>query len=83
MASWCVAVDVVQGPDDLPHVGLVDRTHRKRQSHAIALAVRPALAKIGGRYGASVKIVEVPPGPPVLAPIVAEIYCPSPRRSDL
>jgi multidrug efflux pump subunit AcrB len=59
------------------HVGLVDKAQRHRKSHAIALAVRPALAKIGDRYGASVKVVEVPPGPPVLAPIVAEIYGPS------
>jgi len=58
------------------HVGLVDKSLRHRKSHAIALAVRPALAKIGERYGASIKIVEVPPGPPVLAPIVAEIYGP-------
>ena len=57
-------------------VNLVDKHHRKRQSHEIALAVRPMLAKIGERYGASVKVVEVPPGPPVLAPIVAEIYGP-------
>ncbi|MEN6540112.1 MAG: efflux RND transporter permease subunit [Mizugakiibacter sp.] len=57
-------------------VTLVDKARRKRQSHAIALAVRPALAAIGTRYGASVKVVEVPPGPPVLAPIVAEIYGP-------
>ncbi|MGB5940966.1 MAG: efflux RND transporter permease subunit [Rhodanobacter sp.] len=57
-------------------VGLVDKSERSRQSHAIALAVRPALAKIGARYGASVKVVEVPPGPPVLAPIVAEVYGP-------
>ncbi|KZC15382.1 multidrug transporter AcrB [Rhodanobacter sp. FW510-R12] len=57
-------------------VSLVDKHERQRQSHAIALAVRPALAKIGARYGASVKVVEVPPGPPVLAPIVAEVYGP-------
>ncbi len=57
-------------------VNLVDKHERKRQSHEIALAVRPALAKIGQRNGASVKVVEVPPGPPVLAPIVAEIYGP-------
>ncbi|MGN2250193.1 efflux RND transporter permease subunit [Frateuria sp. GZRe14] len=57
-------------------VNLVDKSLRDRQSHAIALAIRPALAKIGARYGASVKIVEVPPGPPVLAPIVAEVYGP-------
>ena len=57
-------------------VNLVDKHERKRKSHDIALAVRPMLAKIGARYGASVKVVEVPPGPPVLAPIVAEIYGP-------
>ncbi|HEX6613981.1 MAG TPA: efflux RND transporter permease subunit [Rhodanobacteraceae bacterium] len=57
-------------------VNLVDKADRKRQSHAIALSVRPMLAKIGARFGASVKVVEVPPGPPVLAPIVAEIYGP-------
>jgi len=57
-------------------VNLVDKHERKRQSHAIALAVRPRLAAIGAKYGASVKVVEVPPGPPVLAPIVAELYGP-------
>jgi multidrug efflux pump subunit AcrB len=57
-------------------VSLVDKSERSRQSHAIALAMRPALARIGARYGASVKVVEVPPGPPVLAPIVAEVYGP-------
>ena len=57
-------------------VNLVDKHLRSRQSHAIALAVRPALANIGARYGASVKLVEVPPGPPVIAPIVAEVYGP-------
>ena len=69
--------DLRSGPTvgDL-QVTLVDKAARKRQSHAIALVVRPALAKIGERYGASVKVVEVPPGPPVLAPIVAEIYGP-------
>ena len=57
-------------------VNLVDKHHRKEQSHAIATRVRPALQAIGMRYGANVKVVEVPPGPPVLAPIVAEIYGP-------
>jgi multidrug efflux pump subunit AcrB len=55
-------------------VNLVDRRHRSRQSHDIAMAVRRPLQEIGARLGANVKIVEVPPGPPVLAPIVAEIY---------
>ncbi|WP_374317438.1 efflux RND transporter permease subunit [Aquabacterium sp.] len=57
-------------------VNLVDKHHRKEQSHAIATRVRPALQAIGLRYGANVKVVEVPPGPPVLAPIVAEVYGP-------
>ncbi|MGH8090882.1 MAG: efflux RND transporter permease subunit, partial [Rudaea sp.] len=57
-------------------VNLVDKHERHRKSHEVALAVRPELAKIGARYGASVKLVEVPPGPPVLSPIVAEIYGP-------
>jgi multidrug efflux pump subunit AcrB len=64
-----------------PHMGdlqvnLVDRRERSRKSHDIARAVRPALDAIGQRYGASVKVVEVPPGPPVMAPLVAEIYGP-------
>ena len=52
----------------------MDKHDRKDQSHAIATRVRPALQAIGQRLGANVKVVEVPPGPPVLAPIVAEIY---------
>ncbi|HEY0845095.1 MAG TPA: efflux RND transporter permease subunit, partial [Noviherbaspirillum sp.] len=57
-------------------VNLVDKAHRHEQSHAIATRVRPALQEIGRRFGANVKVIEVPPGPPVLAPIVAEIYGP-------
>ena len=57
-------------------VNLVDKHHRDRKSHDIARAIRPALAAIGERNGASVKVVEVPPGPPVLSPLVAEIYGP-------
>jgi multidrug efflux pump subunit AcrB len=57
-------------------VNLIDKRYRHRKSHDIALAVRPALTAIGQRYGASVQVVEVPPGPPVRAPIVAEIYGP-------
>jgi len=55
-------------------VNLVDRTERSRQSHEIALAVRAPLQAIGKPFGANVKVVEVPPGPPVIAPLVAEIY---------
>ncbi|OGA18514.1 MAG: multidrug transporter AcrB [Betaproteobacteria bacterium RIFCSPLOWO2_02_FULL_63_19] len=57
-------------------VNLVDQHHRERKSHDIALAVRPQLEAIGRKYGATVKVVEVPPGPPVLSPIVAEVYGP-------
>ena len=57
-------------------VNLIDKHKRSEQSHAIAMRVRPALQEIGRRFDANVKIVEVPPGPPVLAPIVAEIYGP-------
>ena len=62
-------------------VNLVDKHLRKRQSHDIARALRPQLAAIGKRHGASVKVVEVPPGPPVLSPLVAEIYGPDYARS--
>jgi multidrug efflux pump subunit AcrB len=62
-------------------VELVDRHARTRRSHEIARALRPALAAIGARHGASVKLVEVPPGPPVLAPIVAELYGPDYGRA--
>ncbi|MEW6100397.1 MAG: efflux RND transporter permease subunit [Pseudomonadota bacterium] len=58
-------------------VNLVDKRHRKEQSHAIATRLRPALQEIGRRHGANVKVIEVPPGPPVLSPIVAEIYGPT------
>jgi multidrug efflux pump subunit AcrB len=57
-------------------VNLVGKHERDDKSHVIATRVRPALQAIGKRYGANVKVVEVPPGPPVLAPIVAEIYGP-------
>ena len=57
-------------------VNLVDKHARDAQSHAIATRVRPPLQEIAKRFGANVKVVEVPPGPPVLSPIVAEIYGP-------
>jgi multidrug efflux pump subunit AcrB len=57
-------------------VNLLDKHDRKRSSHEIARAVRDELAPIGRRNDASVKVVEVPPGPPVISPIVAEIYGP-------
>jgi multidrug efflux pump subunit AcrB len=62
-------------------VNLVDKHERSRKSHDIARAMRPGLDAIGRRYDASVKVVEVPPGPPVLAPLVAEVYGPDYARS--
>lgn len=57
-------------------VNLVHRTARDRKSHDLARAWRPALQAIAARHGAALKVVEVPPGPPVLAPLVAEVYGP-------
>jgi multidrug efflux pump subunit AcrB len=55
-------------------VNLQPKDKRSRQSHAIAVAVRPAIDSIARCYGASAKIAEIPPGPPVLSTLVAEIY---------
>lgn len=55
-------------------VNLVDKSERDRKSHEIALSVRKPLQAIAKPYQANVKIVEVPPGPPVFAPLVAEVY---------
>jgi multidrug efflux pump subunit AcrB len=55
-------------------VNLVPKGERARQSHAIAVAVRPGIDSIARRYDASVKVAEIPPGPPVLSTLVAEVY---------
>ncbi len=57
-------------------VNLVGKDERSDQSHAIAKRVRPLVAAIAEKYGAAVAVAEVPPGPPVLQSIVAEIYGP-------
>ena len=57
-------------------VNLRDKHQRSRSSHEIAAAVLEPVQKIARSRGAKVKIVEVPPGPPVMSPIVAEIYGP-------
>ena len=61
-------------------VNLADKGHRKKQSHDIAKRVRPVLKSIADRYNARVKVAEVPPGPPVLSTLVAEIYGPDYQR---
>ena len=63
-------------------VNLVNKKHRDRQSHEIAVSVRERVTAVALRHGGNVKVVEVPPGPPVMSPIVAEIYGPDyPDRS--
>ncbi len=57
-------------------VNLVGKHERRTASHAFAMVVRERLAPVARRHGANVKVTEVPPGPPVLATVVAEIYGP-------
>jgi multidrug efflux pump subunit AcrB len=57
-------------------VNLVDKSQRDRKSHDIAQSIRPVVEAIAKKHGADVKVVEVPPGPPVMSPIVAEVYGP-------
>ncbi|AXP79693.1 Efflux pump membrane transporter BepG [Mariniflexile rhizosphaerae] len=57
-------------------VNLLHKEDRELQSHDIAKKVRPNIQKIAKKYHANVKIVEVPPGPPVLSTLVAEVYGP-------
>lgn len=58
-------------------VNLLHKEDRDLQSHSIAKGIRPEVQKIAKKYGANVKIIEVPPGPPVLSTLVAEIYGPN------
>ncbi|CAM1347152.1 efflux RND transporter permease subunit [Tenacibaculum halocynthiae] len=57
-------------------VNLIDKGQRNIQSHGIAKSMRSDIQKIASKYNANVKLVEVPPGPPVLSTIVAEVYGP-------
>jgi multidrug efflux pump subunit AcrB len=61
-------------------VMLVSKEERTEQSHAIAGRLRTRLAPIAGRLGARIQVVELPPGPPVLQTLVAEVYGPDPER---
>ena len=55
-------------------VNLIDKSMRDRSSHQIALSMREDLQRIGAPYQANIKLAEVPPGPPVMSPLVAEVY---------
>jgi multidrug efflux pump subunit AcrB len=61
-------------------VNFVAKGDRKDQSHDIAKRIRPGLKEIGDRFGARIKVAEIPPGPPVLSTLVAEVYGPDTSR---
>jgi multidrug efflux pump subunit AcrB len=61
-------------------VNLRPKAERREQSHDIAMRVRERLVPIAQRFGATLHVAEVPPGPPVLQTLVAEIYGPDPAR---
>ncbi len=67
-----------QGPNvaDI-QVNLVEKNKRKGQSHDLAGRVRGPIDELAAKYGAAVKVVEVPPGPPVMSTLVAEVYGPT------
>jgi multidrug efflux pump subunit AcrB len=65
-------------------VNLLPREERAAQSHEIARRFRPELTRIAAQFGARIKVSEVPPGPPVLETLVAEVYGPEMRgRTEL
>ena len=61
-------------------VNFVPKGDRRAQSHDIAKRLRPELKKIADQYHARIKIAEIPPGPPVLSTLVAEVYGPDLQR---
>ncbi|MDR3559809.1 MAG: efflux RND transporter permease subunit [Negativicutes bacterium] len=61
-------------------VNFAPKADRVDQSHDIAKRLRPGLKQIGDQYGARIKVAEIPPGPPVLSTLVAEVYGPDPSR---
>ena len=61
-------------------VNLSDKGARKRQSHDIAVAVRSPLKKLADSYGARIQVAEVPPGPPVMATMLVEVFDPNPKN---
>ncbi|MGM0418621.1 MAG: efflux RND transporter permease subunit [Thermodesulfobacteriota bacterium] len=55
-------------------VNLFEKSKREMQSHGIILRIRTDIEKIAEKFNAEIKLVEIPPGPPVIATVVAEIY---------
>jgi multidrug efflux pump subunit AcrB len=65
-------------------VNLLEKKERKASSHAMALRVRPIVEEVAANHGVRVKVAEIPPGPPVLSTLVAEVYGPDPAtRQDI
>ena len=63
-------------------VHLLDKKERERSSHEIAEAVRELITPIARKAGARIQVVEMPPGPPVLSSIVAEVYAPEEKQRE-
>ncbi len=63
-------------------LNLTDKGDRSAQSHDIAKTIRPVVQKVGELYNAKVKVVEVPPGPPVLSTLVVEVYGPDAKQRE-
>ena len=61
-------------------INFLPKDERKLQSHEIAKRLRPELKKIADKYDAKIKLAEIPPGPPVLSTLVAEVYGPDKKR---
>lgn len=61
-------------------INFLPKNERNKQSHEIAKKLRPDLKKIADKYNAKIKLAEIPPGPPVISTLVAEIYGPDGER---
>ncbi|NOY21887.1 MAG: efflux RND transporter permease subunit [Acidobacteria bacterium] len=61
-------------------VNFVSKDARKRKSHKLAKEMRPSILEIGRKHNANVKVTEIPPGPPVMSTLLAEIYGPNYQR---
>jgi multidrug efflux pump subunit AcrB len=64
------------------HVVLTDKHHRKKSSHQIIESLRPAVVAFGREHKAITKVLEIPPGPPVMATVLAEVYGPDKKTRD-
>ena len=75
--AWCATTTCAAAATSPTSASsFLPKEERMQQSHAIALRIRPEIERIGREHGANVKIVEMPPGPPVFSTLVAEVYGP-------